>query len=190
MGHRNRTRLSGVSFPMWYRKSACWPVAILLVLIPLAMRSMQAPTPQAALEEIATTTKPEVIARHLPEQVKKSIEILPVSQKQEALGKLLSIKADQLGGCTVRRGSDVGAWEIVDQSGESKGQVRLANTAISGLEALLFLKVELGRTSQTFIVTMHLEEDDWRIDNFGQWHSVDLELHKLTYRPTQMEKNE
>src|SRR5262249_34403096 len=39
-------------------------------------------------------------------------------------------------------------------------------------------------------VAMHLENDDWRIDNFGEWQSVDLGLDKLTHQPTEMEKNE
>jgi len=175
---------------MWCRENARWLVVMLVPLIPLSMPGMQAPTPQAALEEIATTAKPEVIARHLPEQVQKSIEVLPSGQKQEVLGKLLSLKAEQLGGYTVRRGSDADAWEIVDPNGESRGKVRLANSVISGLEALLFLKVELGSAPQTFIVAMHLEDDDWRIDNFGEWQSVDLGLHKLIHQPTEMEKNE
>jgi len=190
MGARNRTPSSGVSFPMGCRKNVRWLSVMLVPLVPLAMPAMQAPTPQAALEEIATTAKPEVIARHLPEQVQKRIEVLPIARKQEVLGKLLSLKADQLGGCTVRRGSDADAWEIVDPNGDSRGKVRLANSVISGLEALLFLKLELGSAPQTFIVAMHLEDDDWRIDSFGEWQNVDLGLNKLTHQPTEMEKNE
>ena len=64
----------------------------------LSMRGLQAGTPQAALEEIATTDKPDVIVRHLPEPVQKSIEILTRSQKQQVLDKLLSMKAERLDG--------------------------------------------------------------------------------------------
>jgi hypothetical protein len=37
---------------------------------------------------------------------------------------------------------------------------------------------------------MHLEGDDWRIDNFGAWENTDLGLRKLVHQPTESEKNE
>jgi len=150
----------------------------------------QARTPQAALEEIATTDKPDVLARHLPEPVQKSIEVLPNPQKQQVLDKLLSIKAEQFDGCTVRRAAGVDAWEIIDSKGESRGKIKLANAFISGLDALLSLRLESDDNAQMFIVTMHLEGDEWRIDNFGAWQNTDLGLPKLAHQPTQAEKNE
>lgn len=150
----------------------------------------QARTPQAALEEIATTDKPDVLARHLPEPVQKSIEVLPDPKKQQVLDKLLSIKAEQFKGCTVRRAVGVDGWEIIDPGGESKGKIKLANAFTSGLEALLSLRLESKGNTQMFIVTMHLEDDEWRIDNFGAWQNTDLGLPKLVHQPTQAEKNE
>jgi hypothetical protein len=150
----------------------------------------QARTPQAALEEIATTDKPDVLARHLPQRVQKSIEVLPNPEKKEALDKLLSIKAEQFNGCTVRRAAGVDAWEIIDPEGESKGKIKLANAFTSGREALLSLRLESKGNTQMFIVTMHLEDDEWRIDNFGAWQNTDLGLPKLVHQPTQAEKNE
>jgi hypothetical protein len=37
---------------------------------------------------------------------------------------------------------------------------------------------------------MHLEGDEWRIDDFGPWEKNDLGLGKLVHQPTEMEQNE
>ena len=165
-----------------------WLLIALLSAIPL--HALQGSTPQAALEELATTTKPEVIARHLPEPVQKKIEDLPKAQKQHVMDQLLQIKAAQLGGYTVRPAHDSDGWEILDDDGNSKGKVKLANAFISGTEALLPLEIDLEDGAQNFIVTMHLEDDEWRIDDFGPWEKSDLGLDKLVHQPTRMEKNE
>jgi hypothetical protein len=165
-----------------------WLLATLLSAVPLF--AWQGTTPQAALEELATATKPEVIARHLPEPVQKSIEVLPKVQKQQVMEQLLEMKKTQLGGCSVRPAHDSEGWEILDEDGNSKGKVRLANAFISGVDALLPLELELSGNTQDFIVTMHLEGDEWRIDDFGPWEKNDLGLGKLLHQSTEMEQNE
>ena len=165
-----------------------WLLATLLSAVPLY--AWQGTTPQAALEELATATKPEVIARHLPEPVQKRIEVLPRLQKQQVMEQLLEMKTTQLGGCSVRPAHDSEGWEILDGDGNSKGKVKLANAFISGVDALLPLELELSDGPQVFIVTMHLENDEWRIDDFGPWAKNDLGLGKLLHQPTEMEKNE
>ena len=165
-----------------------WLLATLLSAVPLF--AWQGTTPQAALEELATATKPEAIARHLPEPVQKRIEVLPKVQKQQVMEQLLEMKNTQLGGCSVRPAHDSEGWEILDEDGTSKGKVRLANAFISGVEALLPLELEFSDSTQEFIVTMHLEGDEWRIDDFGPWEKTDLGLAKLLHEPTEMEKNE
>jgi len=165
-----------------------WLLATLLSAAPVF--AWQGTTPQAALEELATATKPEVIARHLPEPVQKSIEVLPKLQKQLIMDQLLEIKNTQLHGCSVRPAHDSEGWEILDSDGNSKGKARLANAFISGVDALLPLELDLDDGPQEFIVTMHLEDDEWRIDDFGPWDKNDLGLAKLLHQPTEMEKNE
>src|SRR5262249_49482688 len=130
-----------------------WPA----LLSAMPMWAFQGTTPQAALEEIATTTKSEVLARHLPEPIQKSIEILPKLKKQEFMDKLLSLKAEQLNSCTVRPAHDSDGWEIIDEKGVSQGKVKLENAFISGMEAMLPLRIESEGDAQVFIVTMHLE---------------------------------
>jgi hypothetical protein len=41
-----------------------------------------------------------------------------------------------------------------------------------------------------FMVSMHLEDHDWRINDLGQWMKTDLRLAQLAHQPTEMEKNE
>jgi hypothetical protein len=165
-----------------------WVLVTLLSAVPLY--AWQGTTPQAALEELATATKPEVIARHLPEPVQKSIEVLPKLRKQQVMEQLLEMQKMQLGGCSVRPAQDSEGWEILDGDGNSKGKVRLANAFISGVAALLPLEIELSSGPEVFIVTMHLEGDEWRIDGFGPWEKNDLGLGKLLQQPTEMEQNE
>ncbi|MGC2741778.1 MAG: hypothetical protein WA672_01225 [Candidatus Angelobacter sp.] len=165
-----------------------WLLATLLSAVPLF--AWQGTSPQAALEELATATKPEVIARHLPEPVQKSIEVLPKLQKQLVMDQLLEMKNTQFHGCSIRPAQDSEGWEILDGDGKSKGKVKLANAFISGVEALLPLELEFSDGTQEFIVTMHLEDDEWRIDDFGPWEKNDLGLGKLVHQPTEIEQNE
>lgn len=150
----------------------------------------QGTTPQAALEEIATATNPEAIARHLPEPVQENIDILPKTQKKLVMNKLLEMKESQLGGYSIRPAHSSDGWEIIDNEGQLKGNAKLADAFISGVNALLPLEIDFGGGMQAFIVTMHLEGDEWRIDNFGPWEKSDLGLTKLLHQPTEMEKND
>ncbi|HEU4413524.1 MAG TPA: hypothetical protein VFT65_01980 [Candidatus Angelobacter sp.] len=163
---------------------------LLALLSGIRLDALQAATPQAALEELATATKPEVIARHLPEPVQKSIEVLPKLLKQHVMDQLLEMKDSQLNECTIRPAHNADGWEIIDENGETKGRVTLDAAYISGVDALLPLRIEQDGNSHTFIVTMHLEDDEWRLDSLGPWEKSDLGLGKLVHQPTQMEKNE
>jgi hypothetical protein len=159
--------------------------ALLSLCISIPVYALQANTPQSALEEIATADKPEILVRHLPEPIQKSIEALPKPKKLEVLSQLMQMKAEQFDNCTVRRaGGDT--WEIVDQDGKSQGTVKLENAFISGLDALLPMRIN----SETVIVTLHLEGNEWRIQDFGNWQKSDMGISKLLHEPTEIEKNE
>jgi hypothetical protein len=166
-----------------------WLVALLSATSPLVY-GLQAKTPEAALEEIANAVKPETIVRHLPEPVQKSIDDLPKAQKQQVLDKLLSMKGEHLSGCTVRRATDPDAWEIIDPKGKNAGKIKLANVFLSGLDALVSLRLESDDDIQMFMVSMHLEGGDWRIDDFGPWQKTNLRLRQLVHQPSESEKNE
>ena len=83
------------------------------------------PVPRkAALEELATADKPELIERHLPETVKKQIDDLPKPVKQRVMDSLLQMKTAQLDGCTVRRADDSDAWLVVAAMDRAEGRSR------------------------------------------------------------------
>jgi hypothetical protein len=164
---------------------------LLIVLVSgTSLCALQGTTPEAALEEIATTTKPEVLARHLPEPVQKSIEELPLVKKQAIMDQLLALKESKLDNCTVRPAHDTDGWEIIGEDGVVKGKVRLDSAFISGLDAMLPIRIESGSETQTFIVGMHLEDKEWRIRDVGSWEKTDLGLDDLLHEPTEIEKNE
>src|SRR5690242_7612163 len=114
---------------------------LLLSLLPcVPLYAFQHSTPQGALEELASTTKPEVLASHLPEPVQKSLDALPKPKKQAILNKLLELKSSQLGNKTVRPAENSDGWDIIDGDGDVAGPVRLENAFISGLDAMLPLQ--------------------------------------------------
>ncbi len=127
---------------------------------------------------------------NLPEPVQENIDVLPKAQKKLVMDKLLEMKESQLGGYTIRPAHSSDGWEILDNDGQLKGNAKLADAFISGVNALLPLEIDFDGGMQAFIVTMHLEGDEWRIDNFGPWEKSDLGLTGLLHQPTEMEKNE
>ena len=44
--------------------------------------------------------------------------------------------------------------------------------------------------SETVIVTLRLEGNEWRIQDFGNWQKSDMGISKLLHEPTEIEKNE
>jgi hypothetical protein len=99
------------------------------------------------------------------------------------------MKSDQFNGCTVRRADDSDAWVLVDSDGQSRGKITLSTAFISGLNAMVPLRFQGWNGTQTYIVTMHLDGDDWRIDDFGPWDKRDTGLKDLLHQPTELEKN-
>lgn len=161
----------------------------LLNVAALPAACVQTGSPEAALEELATADKPELIERHLPETVKKQIDDLPKPVKQRVMDGLLQIKSAQLNGCTVRRADDSDAWVVVGSDGESRGKITLAAAFISGVNAILPLRFQSKDGMQIYIVSMHLADDEWRIDDFGPWDKRYTGLKDLLHQPTQVEKN-
>ena len=89
----------------------------------------------------------------------------------------------------MRRADDSDAWLVVGSDGESRGKITLAAAFISGVSAILPLRFQSKDGTQTYIVSMHLAGDEWRIDDFGPWDKRDSGLKDLLHQPTEMEKN-
>jgi hypothetical protein len=141
--------------------------------------SAQASTPEAALEEMVTTQKPEVFEKHLPLGVQQALDQLSEKDKLEALDKFLIARKLEHEHLKLRRSDKDDQWELVNEV-EIEGTIILSNTFVSGTEAILRLKArEKQRPWEQFIVSMRLEEGEWRVIEIGPWRGMSLESEEL-----------
>lgn len=152
-------------------------------------------TPEAALEEMATADKLEVMAKHLPVKVQQAIEKLDEKEKKEISERLLVKSRMQREGISFTKSDDGSSWEVRDEKGNLEASITLANSFISGTEALLSLQLvdhpatqdnkepgahtdpppRRGREAEFMLVSMRLEEGEWRVIGFGPWEHKNLE---------------
>jgi hypothetical protein len=143
--------------------------------------SLQASTPQDALEEIATAENIATVMKHLPLKVQEYMQKLPVQEKAAMADKLLLSKNLEREGGKLSRTDDGNGWELVEKDGKSKGTITFKKTFISGTDALVELEVKEGEHSETAMIGMRFEGDEWRVMKVGHWQGTDLEaefLHK------------
>ena len=164
-------------------------------------------TPEAALEEMATADKLEVMVKHLPVKVQEAIEKLDEKGKKEIANKLLAKSHMEHDGIRFNKSDDGTFWEVKNKKGELEGTVRVKDSFISGTEALLSVEFKRGpepsdakepspeRRPRMFkepefipesiliLVSMRLEEGEWRVIGFGPWEHKSLDaddfLHGL-----------
>ena len=74
-------------------------------------------TPEAALEEMATADKLEVLAKHLPVKVQQAIEQLDEKGKKEIANKLLVKSHMEQDGTTFSKSDDGTVWELKNAKG-------------------------------------------------------------------------
>jgi hypothetical protein len=150
----------------------------------------QGGTPEAALEEIATATKVEDVEKHFPTKFLQMIDDLPPKEKAELrreMGKEILIGEHlKRSGLQLRKTGDGRAWEVVQDDGELKGAVVVKNSFISGVDALVLLQATDHERhaadhdrSQTFAISMRLEDGEWRITGAGNFHELDLESEEF-----------
>src|SRR5215510_1525346 len=100
----------------------------------------QSNTPEAALEEMVTTDKLEVVLKHYPLIVQEAVEKLGPKEKEQISGKLLLRKQIEKDEVTFHKKDDGTAWEVVDKKEGVVGSIKLKNTFVSGTEAFLVLE--------------------------------------------------
>lgn len=152
-------------------------------------------TPEAALEEMATADKLEVMVKHLPVKVQEAIEKLDEKEKKEISEKLLVKSHIERDGGRFTKSEDGRSWEIRNGKGEVEAAIKLVDSFISGTEALLSLQLvdhpaaqdnkesgshvdptpRRGRDNQFILVSMRLEEGEWRVIGLGPWEHKNLE---------------
>lgn len=167
----------------------------------------QGNTPEAALEEMVTTDKIEVMARHLPVKVEQAIDGLDEKGKKEVAAKLLPKSVMKREGEVFARSDDGTQWELRNQKGQLEGTIKPLNSFISGSDALVSLEfteyhpvAENSKHSDSdegpppqrseprkLLVSMRLEDDEWRVLALGPWQQKSLEdedfLHGIVPNP-------
>lgn len=144
-------------------------LAMLLVANPLAAQSSG--SPDGALEELLTTDNPQVLLRHLPQEVQEQVQSLPAPLRDKLLrGYVELIAAHRGAGLRAASGN---SWQVVDKSGLPLYTVRLENSFISGTEAMLRVSARSDSWSRNFLVEMRLEDSDWRFIRFGESEFTD-----------------
>lgn len=165
--------------------------AVLVILL-LGVRAgwSQAATPEEALEELVTTEDIKVALTHLPPEAQKLMDSLSPDNQKDFAQRLLPqawLKKRQL---TLKREGD--GWNLVEQERWSLGIFSIANSIISGRDSLLVLRNERGNGYGRVdtLVSMRLEEGEWRVMAFGNWEPKRLESAEFLRRLTPMGKNE
>lgn len=171
-----------------------YALLIALLICPNFAIAWQANTPEAALEEMVTAETLDTLAKHLPLNVQEAIGKLAAKDKEQIAKKLLVRNLAESEGITVQKTDDGSAWQVTDSKHEDKGFIKLKNSFVSGTEAIVVLEASEaseaknsegnsesggGRTTEKrhirMLVSMRLQEGEWRLIEFGPWNSKSLE---------------
>lgn len=148
-------------------------------------------TPEAALEEMATADTLDTMTKHLPLSVQEAIDKLGAKEKEQIAKKLLIRNLMVSQGITLRKKDDGSAWEVINEKHELEGSIKLSKSFISGDEAILMLEATEIKSSgsngesapdqkpermrQRMLVSMRLQEGEWRVMEIGPWTPKSLE---------------
>src|SRR5262249_22029597 len=165
----------------------CWRFAAILLLvcsIPWA-HALQAGTPEAALEEIATADNVDAVIRHLPVKVEEHLAKLPLQQRAAMAEKLLLVKNLERQGGKLTRSGDGNSWELIEKEGAQKVTITVKKTFLSGDDALVQLEISEEKQANrvmtnNVMIGMHYENHEWRVIEAGQWRGADIESEFLT----------
>jgi hypothetical protein len=163
--------------------------------------SLQANTPEGALEELVTADKIETFARHMPVQVEEAINKLGAKEKEELSKKLLVPNLASQQDLILGKAEDGVTWEVRNVKGELEGSIKLKNSFISGTDALVALAFhekesvpndesdqpgakppaheQRQKDAPLILVSMRLQEGEWRVISFGPWEAKNLEAGDL-----------
>jgi hypothetical protein len=150
-------------------------VAVAFALVGTFVSAQSSASPKAVLEELATSSSPEIVTRHLPLSVLQKLDKLPAAQKTAILQKLSLQKNLEREGVTLQRTEDGDGWEIVTKKGGLEGTIHVKPPLIAGPDALVPLEFHHDGDTTTLLVSMKLEDGDWRIVNFGPWQNTSIE---------------
>jgi len=154
----------------------------------------QSNTPEAALEEMVTTDKVEVALKHFPLAVQQAVERLGPKEKEAISGRLVIGKELEKQGMTFRKRDDGSTWEVDTKQEGVVGLLKVKNSFVSGTEAFVVLEVTENKndgeneSSQkekkeprktVALISMRLQEAEWRLTGFGPWEYQSLESERF-----------
>src|SRR5215510_9981141 len=113
---------------------------VLCLLLDISAFAFQASTPEGALEEMATTDKLEVFARHLPVPLQEEINKLDGKDKVELSERLLMRKLMETQGLAFTKLEDGITWEVRKAKTQRVGSAKVKNSFLSGVEAFVMLE--------------------------------------------------
>lgn len=143
---------------------------VVAATIPCSAMEFPEGTPERALVDILTASKPETVEKHLPESIRTAMRTLSASERSTCEQKLLVGKTIQAQGSQVEVPED-GHALLVRQSGESgeSAELRVQRELIGGADAVLQLVLATGdRNNEEALVWMRFEQGEWRVTEV-QW---------------------
>lgn len=165
---------------------------IWLVVLPFFLfvcKATAQSTPEAAFQEFATTEKPALFERHLPASLQESLDQLSPDQKEQVLDKFMVSRMVKKEGITVHATNDPRVFELSRQDHPS-ATLTLKNSFVDGTDALLLMEIKEDKSSQIVLVKLQLQDDDWRVEQFGPWDSRALESDELLQQILPARRNE
>lgn len=164
-----------------------WPILFMTLLF--TWSALAQSTPEAAFQEFATTEKPAEFVRHLPVALQEAIDQLPPGEKQKIFDKFLIHNMLKHDGITVTATDDPRVFKL-ERENHPSTTLTLENSFVDGSDALLLMEIKDDKSSQTVLVLMHLQDDDWRVERFGPWDSQTLESDELLEQILPARRNE
>src|SRR6266567_7236028 len=119
------------------------PTFLFLVCSVVPAYSLQASSPQEALEELATAENLAAVIKHLPLKVQEQIEKLPAQGKAAMADKLVIKKSLEREGGKLTRTDDGSGWELVEKDGKPKAIITFKRTFLSGTGADTLVELEV-----------------------------------------------
>src|SRR5258708_10995625 len=163
----------------------------LFCLLSLACPILRAQSPEAALEEMATSDKAEVVLKHLPPAVQKALDSLPPQERAKVVDKFLPSKLLAREKVKLTKSDDGSFWETTTPDGAS-GIIRIQKTFLSGSDALVMVRASEkpkapageaaptdtmpgqsgaeftpGRRDALIFLVMRMDDGEWRLINVG-----------------------
>src|SRR5258707_8778077 len=89
----------------------------LFCLLSLTCSALRAQTPEAALEEMATSDKAEVVLKHLPASVQKALDALSPREKTKIVDRLLPVRLLARENVKLTKSEDGSFWEAATPDG-------------------------------------------------------------------------